>query len=127
MSILVTAAIINRDNQILLARRKPGKHLAGYWEFPGGKIEPGETPEMCLLREIKEELGLAIQVSTFFMENEHHYEDKSILLKAYFCTYLSGEVQLNDHDQVHWVNKNELMNYRLAPADIAFIAPLNQL
>jgi len=127
MNILVAAAIIFNNDQILIARRAPGKHLAGYWEFPGGKIEPGETPEACLIREIQEELGITIQVDSFLIENPYQYEEKQILLKAYLCSYLGGEIQLNDHDQVLWVNKNELKNYKLAPADIAFIIPLNQL
>lgn len=124
--IQVTAAIIKHKGQILIARRAPGKHLAGYWEFPGGKIEAGETAEACLGRELHEELGIQVQVGSFFMENLHHYGDKPVLLKAYFCDFKAGTIRLNDHDQYAWVSKDELGNYRFAPADLPFIFALNE-
>ncbi|WP_245949312.1 8-oxo-dGTP diphosphatase MutT [Lutibacter citreus] len=122
---IVTAAIIQKGNKILIARRAPNKHLSGYWEFPGGKIEEGETPEDCLKREIMEELGLEINVRSFFMENEHIYSDKKIILKAYLCELISGKIQLNDHDLFEWSEVSDLENYKLAPADIPFVKALN--
>ncbi|MGY3211941.1 (deoxy)nucleoside triphosphate pyrophosphohydrolase [Mucilaginibacter sp. HD30] len=122
----VTAAVIYKDEHVLIARRGPEKHLAGYWEFPGGKIELGETPEACLLREIEEELGIHIQVDDFLMESIYDYGHKTVSLKAYRCTYLHGGITLSDHDDVHWVLPERLSEYRLAPADIPFIATLTK-
>lgn len=121
----VTAAIIRKGSKILIARRSPNKHFGGFWEFPGGKIEKGETAQECLKRELEEELGIIIRVGQFFMENEHHYDDKIILLKAYECEHISGNIVLNDHDQIKWVEKSEFVNFKFAPADIPFIKALN--
>ncbi|SDH10406.1 8-oxo-dGTP diphosphatase MutT [Winogradskyella thalassocola] len=124
-SILVAAAIIQKDNKIFIARRSPHKHLGGLWEFPGGKIEEGETDEECLYRELQEELGITINVKEFFMNNIHNYGNITINLKAYFCEIKSGEITLSDHDQYLWVLKNELDNYEFAPADLPFIKVMN--
>ncbi len=122
MMICVTAAIItDNDNRILIARRKPGKSLAGYWEFPGGKIEDGETPEESLARELKEEMNLVVRVGSFVGENVHHYEGFSIRLMAYQTEIVTGEMQLTDHDQVVWVTMDEMKEYRLAPADVPLL------
>jgi 8-oxo-dGTP diphosphatase len=122
--ILVTAAIIFNKSKILIARRANNKHLAGFWEFPGGKVEEGESAEECLKREIGEELGINVKVGAFFMENHHHYGEKHILLKAYFCDLISGNIVLNDHDQIEWVEKANLHKYDFAPADIPFVESL---
>lgn len=121
MVIPVTAAIISRANKILIARRSSNKHLAGYWEFPGGKIEEGETPETCLIREILEELEIIITVDSFCMETEHQYEKVTILLKAYFCTFISGEINLIDHDKIEWTQLDKLHEFTFAPADIPIV------
>lgn len=121
----VTAAIIQNGHKILIARRAPNKHLSGFWEFPGGKIEKGETPEICLKRELEEELGIVVNIGKFFMENKHNYEGQIILLKAYFCELISGKIILSDHDQIEWVEKTEFYNYKFAPADIPLIKALN--
>lgn len=120
----VTAGIINKNKKVLIARRAPHKHLGGYWEFPGGKIEKNETPENCLTRELFEELGIKVHVDAFFMQNEHDYGEKQILLKAFFCTYLEGEIQLNDHDCIEWIDIRDFEKYNFAPADIPFIKTL---
>ena len=115
----VTAAIIRDENHcILIARRRPGKSLAGFWEFPGGKIEEGETPEESLARELKEEMNLVVKVKGFVGENVHHYEGFSIKLMAYETVIIEGEVRLTDHDQVEWVTVEDMEGYQLAPADI---------
>lgn len=124
-SFSVTAAIIKKDDKFLIARRSPNKHLAGFWEFPGGKIEDGETPENCLKRELQEELNIQVTIKGFFMENEHHYGDRIIVLKAYLCELLTGEITLKDHDQFAWIDLDEFNNYNFAPADIPFIKALN--
>ena len=121
----VTAAIIRKGTKFLIARRAQDKHLGGYWEFPGGKIEEGETPQECLKREIEEELGITIKVGPFFMENEHHYRDKIIQLQAFECELISGEITLNDHDQVEWIALDEFVNFKFAPADIPLIKAIN--
>ena len=120
----VTAGIIELNNKILIAKRKQGKHLAGYWEFPGGKIERGETPEICLERELKEELGIVINITSFYMNNVHQYKEKKILLKSYKCELISGKLTLNDHDEIEWVTILEINNYKFAPADIPFVTAL---
>ena len=122
----VATAVIYKDEYVLIARRGPEKHLAGYWEFPGGKIELSETPEACLRREIEEELGINIQVNDFLMESIYDYGDKKVSLKAYRCTYLHGDITLSDHDDVRWVLPEQLSEYQLAPADMPFIAALTK-
>ena len=121
----VTAAIIKKDNKIFIARRAQHKHLAGFWEFPGGKIENNETPEVCLKRELIEELGITVTVGKLFMENQHDYGDKIIMLMAYLCELISGDISLKDHDKFAWVEKTELTNFKFAPADIPFVNALH--
>lgn len=122
--IIVIAAILIQADKILITRRVQGKHLAGYWEFPGGKLELGETAEECLVREIKEELGICIEVHALFMENTHSYGNNTIRLKAYLCNYISGDFVLNDHDKMLWINRAELGDYTFSPADIPFVEKL---
>lgn len=120
----VTAAVISKGNKFLIARRSAKKHLAGYWEFPGGKIEDSETAEECLKREIKEELGININIVAFFMKNIHQYEDQKILLKAFFCEHISGNFKLIDHDKIEWVEKGHFHKYIFAPADMPIVNSL---
>ncbi|MBX9808882.1 8-oxo-dGTP diphosphatase MutT [Candidatus Gracilibacteria bacterium] len=124
--IAVTAAIISRDNKLLIAKRGEGKHLSGFWEFPGGKIEEGENPKDCLKREINEELGVDIKVGDYFMTNEHSYGEKRISLAAFHCEIISGNIELHDHDEIKWVTISELEQYIFAPADIPFINKLKE-
>ena len=114
----VTAAIIERDGRYLLARRAPEKNLAGFWEFPGGKIEANETPEDCLIRELREELHLETRVLEHFCNSVYHYERGAINLMAYRTEILDGEIQLTVHDEVGWFLPPELLKLNLAPADI---------
>jgi 8-oxo-dGTP diphosphatase len=114
----VVAALIEQDSKILLARRQEGQSNAGFWEFPGGKIEPGESPEESLRREIIEELGLEIQVGPFVAANQFQYKDFKIELLAYLAHSPVGEVTLAVHDRIAWVTPGELLEYRLTPADI---------
>jgi len=122
----VTAAIIFDDNQILAAKRSPGKHLAGHWEFPGGKVEPSETPEQCLKRELKEEFTIDAEVGEFVAESIFDYGDKRIRLLAYKAKHLSGDFQLIDHDEIRWLPIEELASLNWAPADIPIIEALKQ-
>ena len=124
--LLVTAAIIEKDGLILAARRKPGSHLAGHWEFPGGKIEAGETSEECLARELEEEFGVQCEVSVFFGESTYDYGTKIVKLLAYRVRHLSGNFQCRDHDDICWLPVHELRSLRWAPADIPFVLKLRE-
>lgn len=117
----VTAAILEDENRIMIARRKAGKHLAGYWEFPGGKIEQNETPEQCLIREIKEEFLVDIEVKEFVGESIFNYPEKDVKLLGYCCAIINGELLPQDHDKIEWVTFQEITNFKMAPADIPLI------
>ncbi len=123
-SIAVTAAIIERDGLVFCARRSPGRHLSGYWEFPGGKIETGETPEQSLIRELKEELNLTCRILGYFATNHHHYTDKTIELTAFNVAIMGGDLRLTDHDSYRWLAIDELQSLTWAPADIPFVTLL---
>lgn len=120
----VTAAVIEKDGKILLARRKEGDALAGKWEFPGGKLEPGETPQACLRRELMEEFGVETEIGPFVCASEFDYKHNHIELLVYRAAHLSGEFKLNDHSAIAWVSLAELDNYDLASADIPVVAAL---
>lgn len=120
----VTAAIIIRDQKVLAVRRAPHKHMGGYWEFPGGKVEPNETPEECLVRELAEELDITIQVAEHLASNEHDYGDRRIMLMAYRCHWVRGDIQLNDHDAMTWCRAGDLSLLDWAPADIPIVEVL---
>lgn len=115
---IVTAAVFIKEQSVLLMRRAPGENLAGKWEFPGGKLESGETPELCLQREINEELGILGAVGAHVCDSLFEYPSGSILLKAYFVDWQSGDIQLRVHDKMHWVHRTELLQFDLAPADV---------
>jgi len=113
----VVAAIICRNNMVLLARRPTGDPLAGFWEFPGGKIEPGETPQCALERELHEEFGVNVRVGDFVGSHIHHVAEQSIELLAFWVTTEEEIIRLNAHDGVAWVRPTDLGHYPLAPAD----------
>ena len=117
----VTAAVIIADNHVLAARRKAGSHLAGFWEFPGGKIEAGETPEACLQRELKEELGITSKIGRFLGESLYDYDVKVVRLMAYKVEQFEGDFQLISHDELRWLQVSELGSVKWAPADIPLL------
>jgi 8-oxo-dGTP diphosphatase len=119
--IKVAAALIKKSNQILVARRSNRDYLDGLWEFPGGKIEAGETPENCLRREILEELNIYIEVKGFFADSIYEYPGKRIHLLAYWANLLEGEIILQVHDRVEWTSAKGLSKYAFAPADIPIV------
>ena len=123
----VTAAILIENGRVLIARRRPGASQAGMWEFPGGKVRPGESPAQCLKREILEELGIEIAVDEFFGESVYAYEDKTIRLLAYRVRAEGGEVSRNDHAELAWVAIADLGRYRFCPADVPFTEKLRKL
>ncbi|KNZ70794.1 NUDIX hydrolase [Thermincola ferriacetica] len=114
----VTAAILMRDDKVFIAKRKANGLLAGKWEFPGGKIEKGESPEECLKREMKEEFHIEVSVGAFFGESIYHYEHGAIHLLAYYVQWEKGEFRPLVHDEFKWVPVAELKEYGFAPADI---------
>ena len=126
MSLLikVTGAILAEKGLILIAKRKAGSRLAGKWEFPGGKIEPDESPEDCLIRELKEELSINIKVGSFFGDSIYHYDHLSIQLLTYQVYWVSGEIQIKVHDRIAWVPISKLDRYDFAPADDPIVEKL---
>ncbi|HRU38924.1 MAG TPA: (deoxy)nucleoside triphosphate pyrophosphohydrolase [Candidatus Goldiibacteriota bacterium] len=116
-AVIVLGAIIEKDGKVLLARRKSGS-MAGKWEFPGGKLERGETEEQCLVREIREELGVDIETAGFFGESFFESSGRAMILKCHKARLLSGKITLKDHDKAEWVAPEELLSYELAPADV---------
>lgn len=117
--ITVVAALIEKENKYLIAKRATGdENVLGKWEFPGGKVEPNESEEKALEREIKEEFEIKIEAKKFITNNIHNYPKKQVDLRLYECKYINGEFKLHDHSEYKWVNKEEILNYDLAPADI---------
>ncbi|GIO15195.1 NUDIX hydrolase [Cohnella xylanilytica] len=117
----VAAAIVaDEEGRVLIARRREGKAQAGRWEFPGGKIEPGETPEACIVRELKEEMDIDVRPGERFGEYEHDYGDVRIRLIAHLAAYEGGAIRLADHDRHEWARPADLLRYPLAPADVGF-------
>lgn len=120
----VTAAIIEQDGKVLIARRKKDDPLKDKWEFPGGKIEPGESPEECLKRELHEELGIEAEVGEFICSSTYHYDHISIELLAYRIRGFTGNIVPVDHDEIAWVAPNDLAGYDLPAADRPVIEKL---
>ncbi len=113
----VVAGVVEREGQILLARRRPEDSLGGYWEFPGGKIEKHESPEQALEREFKEEFGVPAVARGFIAAQAYDYGDRVIELLGYKAE-LGGEIaSLRAHTEIAWVRREELHEYQLAPAD----------
>lgn len=122
--ITVTAAIIEKGDRFLAARRKSGSHLAGFWEFPGGKLEPGETDRECLARELLEEFGVTCNISDFVAESIYDYGTKIIRLRGYRARRLDGTFQCRDHDQICWLTVDKLQKLTWAPADLPILEKL---
>lgn len=114
---VVAAVIQNEEGKILIAQRNLKKSQGGLWEFPGGKIEPNETKEEAIIREIKEEMDIDIEAKKFIGQKVFNYPDKDINLIAIECKQIKGDIKLNEHEDIKWVNKNELRNFNFAPAD----------
>lgn len=117
----VSCAIILNKGKVLICQRSPKMSLALKWEFPGGKVEEGESKEQCLKREIKEELGLGIQIQEALPYITHHYPDFSITLYPFICKITSGEAHPFEHSALEWSTFSDLLKYDWAEADIPII------
>jgi 8-oxo-dGTP diphosphatase len=129
-SVLVAAvALIDPDGRVLIAKRPEGKSLAGLWEFPGGKVEQGETPEAALIRELKEELGINVEQSCLapLTFASHAYNDFHLLMPLYVCRRWKGLVQAMEGQELKWVYAKALKDYPMPPADLPLIPHLVEL
>lgn len=129
-TVLVSAvALIDRDGRVLLAQRPAGKRMAGLWEFPGGKIETGETPEAALIRELGEELGIDTAESCLapLTFASHSYDDFHLLMLVYVCRKWSGTPRPLEGGELAWVRTSRLRDYDMPPADIPLIPVLQDL
>lgn len=122
----VTAAIIRQDDKILICRRGLGGSCSGLWEFPGGKLEIGETLENCLIRECQEELGLQIKIKDIFTQTSHIYGDKKMDFTFFNAEIISGEMKMSVHQDIQWVTPKELKHYTFCPADVEIARSLGK-
>jgi 8-oxo-dGTP diphosphatase len=128
--VLVAAcALIDADGRVLLAQRPPGKSMAGLWEFPGGKVESGERPEVTLIRELKEELGISVKEDCLapLTFASHAYPDFHLLMPLYVCRRWEGTATALEGQNLTWVRPNKLRDYDMPPADVPLIAHLMAL
>lgn len=127
--LVAACALIDSDGRILLAQRPEGKSLAGLWEFPGGKVEPGETPEECLVRELEEELGIKTKVACLapLTFASHSYDTFHLLMPLYVCRRYEGIPQSREGQALKWVKPMQLRDYRMPPADEPLIPMLQDL
>jgi len=123
----VTAAIIEREGRFLIAKRKKGKHLENKWEFPGGKVELGESHEECLRRELKEEFGITAKINNFVAESIFDYGDRMIRLLGYHVEYISGDFKLNVHDEIKWILPDEFDKFDFAEADLPLVEKVSKI
>ena len=123
-SIDVSAALIFHDGKLLIAQRHTRAHLAGLWEFPGGKREPDETFEQCLVREIREELGVEISVGKLFESVTHAYPEKTVRLKFFVCRLTGGKPKPLGCEAIKWAGKSELADYEFPAADAKLLEKL---
>jgi 8-oxo-dGTP diphosphatase len=129
MLLVVAVALIDSDGRVLLAQRPQGKHLAGMWEFPGGKVHAGETPEAALIRELAEELGIDVHASCLapFTFASHAYADFHLLMPLYVCRKWKGIVMSREGQRLAWVRPTRLGDYEMPPADKPLVAMLRDL
>ena len=124
--IKVAAGLIHRDGRYLIARRKAGVHLAGYWEFPGGKREAGETLEECLQRELLEELNVRVDIPVPYRIVRHEYPEKIVELHFFRCVIESGEAEALDCAELRWVLPDEFSQFEFPPADGVILESLQR-
>ena len=129
IKIVVSLALINDADEILLSKRPKNKHLAGFWEFPGGKVKTGEVPEIALIREIKEEIDININNKCIapLSFSEFDYKAFQLLLLLYVCRRWEGEPKSMEKNEIRWVKPNMLRKYKMPPADDALIYSIQDL
>jgi 8-oxo-dGTP diphosphatase len=129
LTLVVACALVDADRRVLIAQRPEGKTLAGLWEFPGGKVEVGERPEVTLIRELHEELGITIEEPCLapLTFASHAYESFHLLMPLYICRRWEGQVSAREGQQLAWVRVNKLRDYAMPPADLPLIAHLQDL
>ncbi len=125
--LVVAAALVDSDGRVLIAQRPEGKSLAGQWEFPGGKVEEGETPEIALIRELEEELGIVVKQACLapFVFASHTYETFHLLMPLYLIRRWEGEPVAREHSALKWVRPNAMRDYPMPPADLPLVAWLS--
>jgi mutator protein MutT len=121
---LVVAAVLRRRGEVLIVRRGPAQSGAGFWEFPGGKVEAAESPEQALAREIQEELGVLIRIEGLIGEVVHTYPQKKIRLRLFWASPLSESLVLSEHDDFKWLRPHEINIHELSEADRYFVAQI---
>ncbi len=124
--ILVIAGIIKKEGKILITQRKKEDFFSLLWEFPGGKIELNETPEGCLKRELFEELNIEANVGNLFCISNYITSDVEIELMVFLVDSFKGEIKVNSHEQIKWINLAEIDNYKFAPADVQVVNELKR-
>jgi 8-oxo-dGTP diphosphatase len=129
VTLVVACALVDADRRVLIAQRPEGKPLAGLWEFPGGKVDPGERPEQTLIRELHEEIGITVREACLapLTFASYAYEDFHLLMPLYICRRWDGEVIAREGQKLAWVRANKLRGYPMPPADIPLIPPLIDL
>jgi 8-oxo-dGTP diphosphatase len=127
--LVVACALIDPDGRVLLAQRPPGKAMGGLWEFPGGKVDSGETPEEALIRELREELGIAAREACLapFTFASHAYPEFHLLMPLYLCRRWDGIPQALEHAALRWVRPKDMGSYPMPPADLPLIPMLRDL
>ena len=129
LTLVVACALIDADNRVLIAQRPEGKAMSGLWEFPGGKIEPGERPEATLIRELHEELGITVREACLapLTFASHAYDSFHLLMPLFICRRWEGDMAAREGQKLAWVRVNKLRDYPMPPADIPLIPPLLDL
>ena len=127
--LVAACALVDVDGRVLICKRPKGKAMAGLWEFPGGKLEHGESPEACLIRELEEELGVIVNDACLapFVFASHDYESFHLVMPLYLCRRWDGVVTPREHEAIAWVKPARLGDYPMPPADAPLIAWLRDL
>jgi 8-oxo-dGTP diphosphatase len=122
--IVAAAALVDVDGRVLIAKRPHGKHLEGLWEFPGGKLNQGETPEACLIRELAEELNIKVVQACLapFVFTSHDYDSFHLLMPLFLIRRWEGVVTAREHEAIAWVRPDKLSDYPMPPADAPLVA-----